>query len=129
MYFSQGDRGGWLEHNDHYRGLAYCYVERPAGEGATTYAEPSPDYFQYVDLGGPGLTPVGYGYRSVEFLVERALELESGPRSLEERRALLAEWDRQAVMATPANSRFNELVVEAARKSIQNAGALMPCHD
>jgi predicted dehydrogenase len=129
MYFSRGDRGAWLEHNDHYRGLSYCYVERPSGEGATTYSEPSPDYFQYVDLGGPGLTPVGYGYRSVEFLVERALELEASPRTLEQRQALLAEWDRQAVMATPANSRFNEQVVEAARESLLQGGALTPCRD
>lgn len=129
MYFSRGDRGGWLEHNDHYRGLSYCYVERPAGDGATTYAEPSPDYFQYVDLGGPGLTPVGYGYRSVEFLVERVIELESAPRTMENRLALLDDWDRKAVMATPANSRFNERVVEAARESIQNGGVLVRCPD
>lgn len=129
MYFSQGDRGGWLEHNDHYRGLSYCYVERPAGNGSTTYAEPSPDYFQYVYLGGEGLTPVGYGYRSVEYIVERALELEAQPRSLDDRQGLLAEWDRQGVMATPANSRFNERVVEAARRSIEHNGELVSCSD
>jgi D-galacturonate reductase len=126
MYFAsaQNDRGAWLEHNDHYRGISHCYLERPAGEGATICAEPSPDYFQYIDLGGPGLTPVGYGYRSVAYIVERALELESSPRSLEQRRALLETWDRQGIMATPANSRFNELVIEAGRLSIASEGRL-----
>lgn len=125
MYFSRGDQGGWLEHNDHYRGLSYCYVEKPSGDGATQYAEPSPDYFQYVDLGTPGLTPVGYGYRSVEYLVERALELEAAPRSLPERQALLKEWDKRGIMATPSNSRYNEQVIEAARRSILAGGELV----
>jgi predicted dehydrogenase len=114
--------GAWINHSDQYRGLSYCYTDRPAGDGATAYAEPSPDYFQYIGLGGPGLTPVGYGYRSVEYIVERALELEAAPRSLAQRQALLAEWDEQGIMATPANSLYNELVVEAGRLSIMNRG-------
>jgi hypothetical protein len=120
MYCAAAERGALLAHSDQYRGLSYCYVERPAGDGATTYAEPSPDYFQYVDLGGPGRTVVGYGYRSIEFIVERARALADQP--LEERRRRLAEWDAAGVMATPANSMYNELVVEAARLSIENGG-------
>ncbi len=116
--------GAWLNHDDRYRGVSYSLIECPAGDGATQYAEPSPDYFQYVDHGGPGLVPVGYGYRSVEYIVERAIELESGNRTLDERRALLEQWDSRGIMATPANSRFNELVVEAARLSITNGGRL-----
>ncbi|MEJ7606891.1 MAG: Gfo/Idh/MocA family oxidoreductase, partial [Bryobacteraceae bacterium] len=69
MYCSNGEKGALLRHSDQYRGLEYCYVEKPDSPGATAYAEPSPDYFQYVDLGGQGLTPVGYGYRSLEFIV------------------------------------------------------------
>jgi len=122
MYFAGKDKGGWLCHSDQYRGLQYCYVERPAGEGATTYAEPSPDYFQYVDYGGPGLVPVGYGYRSVEFIVRNAIRLESEAHSLEERQAILKELDDAGIMATPANSRFNELVIEAGRLSILHGG-------
>jgi predicted dehydrogenase len=122
------DTGASLHHSDQYRGLSYCYLERPAGDGATTYAEPSPDYFQYLDLGGPGLTPTGYGYGSVEYIVERALELESPALGLPERQALLAAWDARGIMATPANSLFNELVIEAARLSIANRGRTANIH-
>ena len=44
-------------------------------------------------------------------------------RSLAERRRLLAEIDERGIIATPANSSVNELVVEAARKSILADGA------
>ena len=123
MYCSKGDAGAWLEHNDRYRGLSYAYVRKPEGDGATQYAEPSPDYFTYVDHGGPGLVPTGYGYRSIAYTLDRARELESGNRSLDQRRELLKAWDDAGILATPANSRFNEAIIEAARVSIQNDGA------
>lgn len=113
MYCSTGDRGAWLSHSDQYRGLQYAYADG-------TYAEPSPDYFQYVDLGGPGLVPVGYGYKSVRAIVEACIRVESAPAG--SRAEVLAEIDRAAVIATPANSRYNELVIEAGRLSIMNGG-------
>jgi predicted dehydrogenase len=109
MYCSGGDEGAWLEHSDQYRGLRYCYTAPAA------FAEPSPDYFQYVETGGPGLTPVGYGYRSIEAIVLAAIAVESAERTL-------AEIDRAGIIATPANSSYNEKVIEAARESIQNGG-------
>jgi predicted dehydrogenase len=123
MYCSNGEAGAWLNHSDSFRGLQYCYTQNPGGDGATTYSEPSPDYFQYLDLGGPGLTPAGYGYRSVAYIAERASEMQG--LALDARRALLKQWDDAGIMATPANSRYNEAVVEAARKSIQQDGALI----
>jgi predicted dehydrogenase len=120
MYCSTAERGAWLRHDDQYRGIQYCYVRNPGGPGSTMYAEPSTDYLQYVDTGGPGLAPVGYGYRSVAYIVERALELQG--LGLEERRSKLAEWDRAGLMATPANSAYNEAVIEAARRSIAEGG-------
>jgi predicted dehydrogenase len=120
MYCSTAERGAWIRHDDQYRGIQYAYVRNPGGPGSTMYAEPSTDYFQYVDLGGPGLVPVGYGYRSVAFIVERALELEG--LDLSARRAKLAEWDRAGLMATPANSAYNEAVIEAARRSLEEGG-------
>jgi predicted dehydrogenase len=121
MYCSSGDKGAMLRHSDQYRGLEYCYVERPDSPGATTYAEPSADYFQYVNVGGRGLKPVGYGYRSIEYIVEACIRVESAG-SLEARQAMLEEYDREGVLATPSNSRYNELVMEAGRLSILNGG-------
>ena len=59
MYCRGDDDGTLISHSDQYRGLKYSYTDRAADPGSTVYAEPSPDYFQYVDLGGPGLVPVG----------------------------------------------------------------------
>ncbi|MBI4907829.1 MAG: Gfo/Idh/MocA family oxidoreductase [Acidobacteria bacterium] len=121
MYFAGSGTGAWLEHSDQYRGLRYSYVRNPGGDGATQFAEPSPDYFQYVDLGGKGMTVVGYGYRSVEFIVKQCLRVDSAG-DLAARQAVLAQLDREGVLATPANSRYNELVMEAGRMSILNEG-------
>jgi predicted dehydrogenase len=115
LYCASGDKGGLLRHSDQYRGLEYVFTGNPP-----IYAEPSPDYFQYVDLGGAGLTPVGYGYRSIEYLYRCCLKIESAS----DRQQAIREIDSEAMAATPANSRYNEQVIEAARKSIQNSGSV-----
>ncbi|MGA2594828.1 MAG: Gfo/Idh/MocA family oxidoreductase [Bryobacteraceae bacterium] len=120
LYCSGNDKGALLAHSDQYRGLQYSYTRKADEPGATIYAEPSPDYFQYVDLGGEGLTPVGYGYRSVEYIVSCILRLESEPE--DGRRGLLDEFDHAGIMATPANSSYNEQVIEAGRRSILDGG-------
>jgi len=113
LYCQGADKGALLSHSDQYRGLKYSYTDG-------VYAEPSPDYFQYVDLGGVGLTPVGYGYRSVAYIVNKCLEVEAcGPAA---RPALLRQIDQDGIMATPANSGYNELVIEAGRASILSGG-------
>ena len=109
LWTSQGDRGGFLNHTDSHRGLEYCYVDGG-------YSEPSPDYMQYVPNHlGPGERVVGYGYRSVEALVEAAQAVEADP-------ANLAIIEQQAIVATAANSSYNELVTEAARLSLEYDG-------
>lgn len=115
LYCGGDDKGGLIEHSDQYRGLKYSYTSDSEG---MVYAEPSPDYFQYVDLGGPGLTPVGYGYRSVESIVSKMIEAEARPE-------LLDELERDGIIATPANSSYNEQVIEAGRQSILNDGRLV----
>ena len=105
--FMTGVEGAMIRHSDQYRGIEY--VDR---EG---YSEPSPDYFRYVEGAHGGLEPVGYGYRSIERIVSAALDVESG-------RATLADLDAAGMIATPANSRFNELTVEAGRLSLASSG-------
>ena len=113
LYCAGQDRGAWLAHSDQYRGLQHAYADG-------TYSEPSPDYFQYVDLGGPGLAPVGYGYRSIKAIIDACIQVESAPEG--GRSQLLDQLDQAGIIATPANSRYNELVIEAGRLSIQNRG-------
>jgi hypothetical protein len=122
MYCKGSDEGALIYHSDQYRGLQYSYTRNPGGPGSTVYAEPSPDYFQYVDMGGPGLVPVGYGYRSVEHIVSTCIRVENEGGDLAGRQRLLAEIDAAGIMATPANSSYNELVIEAGRLSIANRG-------
>jgi predicted dehydrogenase len=106
-----------IEHSDQYRGVACHYTTAGGDPGDTLYAEPNPDYFQMVDMGGPGLTPVGYGHRSVEYIIEACGRASSMP-TVQQRQAYLEQLDHEGMMATPANSSYNELVIEAARKSI-----------
>jgi predicted dehydrogenase len=112
MYCQTADRGAWLSHSDQFRGLRHSYVN------PIEYAEPSPDYFQYVEWEGPGLKPVGYGYRSIEAIVAAAIRVNlEGPKAVE-------QIDSAGLIATPANSAYNEQVIEAARESILDGGAL-----
>lgn len=112
------DDGTLLIHDDQYRGLKYCYAE---GEGAVDkrYHEPSPDYMKLVYRGGEGLVPVGYGYRSIEGIV-KAVERVEDAGDTEARQAVIRQIDEEGIIATPANSAFNELVIEAARLSVTN---------
>jgi len=116
MYCAGNGRGALLKHSDQYRGLEYSYVERPQGDGTTVYAEPSPDYFQYVNVGGQGLVPVGYGYRSIDHIVRACIRVADSA----DPQVALQQLDDEGVIATPANSRYNELVMEAGRLSILN---------
>lgn len=108
MWCAGAGGGAMIRHSDQYRGMEYSYLGGP-------YSEPSSDYFQYVRFDGRGLTPVGYGYRSVERIVDACSAVEKDPRAFE-------EIDAQNLIATPANSRHNERVIEAARKSILHGG-------
>ncbi len=136
LYFSdsQKDCGGYLEHDDQYRGMRYVYTEPPRGPGATAYHEPSTEYFQYLDVGEDTLLPTGYGYRSVAKLVEACKRVEfqtgNGTRDslLRDRQQVIEEVDAQGILATPANSAFNELVVEAGRMSLLSGGREVEIH-
>ncbi len=104
MYCSGNGRGALISHSDQYRGLKYSY-----GDGG--YSEPSPDYLQMVEWSGPGLRPVGYGYRSIEALIE----------------ACGAQGVTNPLLATPGNSSYNEAVIEAARESLRRGGETVQC--
>jgi D-galacturonate reductase len=129
MYCKGADDGALISHSDQYRGLQYSYISKSGDPGATVYAEPSTDYLQYLDLGGPGMIPVGYGYRSVEHIVGNCIRVENESAgeadALAARQRLLKELDAAGIMATPANSSYNELVLEAGRASIMNNGRLV----
>ncbi|MHC4430229.1 MAG: Gfo/Idh/MocA family protein [Planctomycetota bacterium] len=123
MYCHGDDKSGMLVHNDQNRGIEHCYVTKGSEPGDTYYSEPSPDYFKYVNLGGEGLTPVGYGYRSIELIVKNICKCtDISGEDVAARQKLIRQFDEEGIMATPANSSYNELVIEAGRLSILNGG-------
>ncbi|MBD3375487.1 hypothetical protein GF406_10665 [candidate division KSB1 bacterium] len=122
--FTQGEKdGGILFHDDQYRGIKHSYLVKGTDPGESYYNEPSPDYFKLIDRGGQGLTPVGYGYRSIEGIVQAIDRVEStGQANLEQRQKVIKQIDAEGIIATPANSAFNELVIQAGRMSILSGG-------
>ena len=94
----------------------------------------SPDFYRLVPWEGQGYKPVGYGYESVAANLETIARIEAAvgalpeSESLSQRRRMIANVDRQGILATPANSFINELVVEAARLSIVRDGTWAEIH-
>ncbi|MHC4914132.1 MAG: Gfo/Idh/MocA family protein [Planctomycetota bacterium] len=125
MFFEGDDVGAILDHHDQFRGVKHGMVRKLGGK---LYHETSPDYMEFIDLGGEGLTPVGYGYRSVAYITRaarRANLAAAGKKddaALKARQELVERFDEEGIMATPRNSAFNELVMEAGRLSILNDG-------
>jgi len=77
---------------------------------------------------GPGAKPVGYGYESIAANLQTMQRIEDSCESLAARQKTIHEVDAAGILATPANSYINELVVEAARQSILADGALVKIH-
>ncbi|MBN2310808.1 MAG: Gfo/Idh/MocA family oxidoreductase [Candidatus Hydrogenedentes bacterium] len=126
--FCEGDgKTGLIKHNDQFRGVSHSYL---AGIGCagSTFNFINPDFFRLVPWHGQGLKPVGYGFESVEGILGTIHRIEAETSGmaegagLERRRELIAEVDAKGLIATPANSSFNELVMEAARMSILRDG-------
>ncbi len=128
MYCEGPDCGGLIQHNDQFRGVGYGFVDDRFG---AAFRHVNPDYFRLVPWTGAGLKPVGYGYDSIEAAVAAAIKLRTAgdvPNATKQRQDLLAAMDEQGLIATPQNSFINELVIEAARVSIQAGGSVVKIH-
>lgn len=128
IFTQGGGLGGLINHSDQFRGVKHGAITCSKDPGDKLYWETNPDYFQLIYRGGEGYTPVGYGYRSVEYIINqigranREADGKAGAGALAKRQAVLKQLDDEGIMATPANSSFNELVMEAGRMSILNSG-------
>lgn len=127
MFFEGPNKSGMLKHNDQFRGVEHCYLEG-IGCAGSHFNYVSPDFYQLVPWEGEGLKPVGYGFDSVATIIGMAHSIEnevqglSDTESLKKRQEIIEKTDAKGIIATPANSYINELVVEAARLSILNDG-------
>jgi D-galacturonate reductase len=127
MFFEGQGKTGMIKHNDQFRGVEHSYLEG-IGCGGSHFNYVSPDFYKLVPWEGEGYKPVGYGFDSVSASITTAHQIEtevhkmSDPDSLIKRQEMIRNVDKKGIIATPANSFINELVVEAARISILNDG-------
>jgi len=127
MFFEGPGKTGMIKHNDQNRGVEYSYLEG-IGCGGSHFNFVSPDFYRIVPWEGKGYKPIGYGPESVSASITMAHRIEndvegiSSADSLKRRQKIIKEVDKKGIIATPANSYINELVVEAARLSILNDG-------
>jgi D-galacturonate reductase len=127
MFFEGDGKTGMIKHNDQFRGVEHSYLEG-IGCGGSHFNYVSPDFYKLVPWEGAGYKPIGYGFDSVAASITMACQIEDTVQkmtesdSLKKRREMIAEADEKGIIATPANSFINELVVEAARISILKDG-------
>ena len=127
MYCEGKGKCGLIAHDDQFRGVIHSYLEG-IGCAGSFYNYVNPDFYRLVPWEGPGFKPVGYGFESVEAIIKCIARMENESAAQDEEAALLKRRefiravDHKGLIATPANSYINELVVEAARLSILNDG-------
>lgn len=127
MYCEGDGKAGMIKQNDQFRGVSHSFLEK-SGVTNKHFGYVNPDFFQLVPWSGEGYEPVGYGVESVQATVKQSLKIEKEvvgmdeEESLKKRQDAIKEVDKKGMLATPANSYINELVVEAARLSIENDG-------
>jgi D-galacturonate reductase len=127
MFFEGSGKTGMIKHNDQFRGVEHSYLEG-IGCAGSHFNYVSPDFYKLVPWEGNGYKPVGYGPESVFASITMAVQIENSVSgmndsdSLINRQKMIKDVDKKGIIATPANSFINELVVEAARLSILNDG-------
>ncbi len=123
LYCEGEDCGSLIKHNDQFRGVSHSYVEG-IGAGGSKFNFVNPDFFRLVVWEGEGSKPVGYGFDSVAASITSMHRIENSPEAedLSFRQREIRAVDEKGIIATPANSFINELVVEATRRSIVKDG-------
>jgi predicted dehydrogenase len=130
MFFEGDNKTGMLKHDDQFRGVEHSYLNG-IGCGGSHFNYVSPDFYKLVPWEGKGYKPIGYGFDSVSASITAAYNIENEVHnmpdsdSLIKRQEMIREVDKKGIIATPANSFINELVIEAARISILNDGDIV----
>ncbi|OGS20843.1 MAG: hypothetical protein A2252_00310 [Elusimicrobia bacterium RIFOXYA2_FULL_39_19] len=127
MFFEGKNKSGLIKHDDQFRGVSHSYLDG-IGSSGSFFNFINPDFYRLVLWEGKGYKPIGYGYDSVAATINTAHRIENEvagmpeDKALKARQAIIKEVDEKGLIATPANSFINELVVEAARMSILKDG-------
>ena len=127
MYCEGNGKAGMIKHNDQFRSVRYSFTNK-VGVAKKHFAYVNPDFFQLMPWNGEGFEPIGYGVESVQATIKQSLKIEkevaglNEEDSLKRRQEMIKEVNNKGLIATPANSYINELMVEAARMSILSDG-------
>lgn len=127
MYCEKDGKSGLIKHNDQFRGVIHAYISGN-GTAVKKFHYVNPDFFRLVPWEYDGFRPIGYGYDSIAANLKTIHDLEVRVVTLDKQESLKARQkqilaiDQKGIIATPANSNINELVVEAARLSILDDG-------
>ena len=123
LYCEGDDCGGLIKHNDQFRGVSHSYVKN-GGVGGSMFNYINPDFFRLVPWEGNGARAVGYGFESIAANIGamQGIENQENAEDISIRQKEIERIDKKGIIATPANSYINELVVEATRKSIEHDG-------
>ncbi len=123
MYCEGDNCGSMIKHNDQFRGVTHSYIEN-IGVAGSKFNFINPDFYRLIPWEGEGYKPVGYGYDSVSANITTIAGIENleDVDNIGSRQKEIKKIDDKGIIATPANSFFNELVVEATRESIVNDG-------
>jgi len=126
--FCEGDgKAGLIKHNDQFRGVTHSYLQ-DIGLCGTQFNYINPDFYRLVPWESDGFKPVGYGFESISATIntihriENEIDSTDGELALIQRQKMIKDVDARGIIATPANSYVNELLVEAARLSIIQDG-------
>ncbi|RKX85969.1 MAG: hypothetical protein DRP70_10905 [Spirochaetes bacterium] len=123
MYCEGDGRGGLIKHNDQFRGVSHSYLDN-IGVAGSRFNFINPDFYRLIPWEGDGYKPVGYGYDSVAANISSMAKIENLEKAgnIAIRQKEIESINEKGIIATPANSSINELVVEATRKSIESDG-------
>jgi D-galacturonate reductase len=123
MYCEGENCGSMIKHNDQFRGVSHSYINN-IGVAGSKFNFVNPDFYRLVPWEGEGYKPVGYGYDSVAANITAMHKIENleNNQNILMRQEQMKLIDNRGIIATPANSYINELVVEATRESIENDG-------
>jgi predicted dehydrogenase len=130
IYCEGKGKTGMIKHNDQFRGVTHSYL-KGIGCAGSSFNFINPDFYRLVPWEEKGYKPVGYGCDSITATINMISKIEKETSAMNEekalarRRKIIKETDQKGIIATPANSSVNELVLEAARMSISRDGDMV----
>lgn len=118
MFFEGKKENTLIKHDDQFRGCSHLYSSTDSN---SRFRYINPDFFQLVPWDGEGYKPSGYGYESVASIMS-AINKVRRATCIETRKQIISAIGKAGIIATPENTLFTDLALEAGRFSLCNEG-------